>query len=609
MAIYWLDAQSATNGDGSYASPWNGSVAQPIANGDEVRIKSHSIAAMTDLTFTGDYTYAGSVYIHQIRNCSSVAGISAGDVIMYDGDRTVGRVTTVGADYIQFYAQASCPVFTESVTAGTFRKLNRAYTDTYTATSQWIQPSAYITSTYSDGWYSETQRVTDQSYMTIFSNMPSRSNYSMEIKNRAVGSVLNLENSCIIGPGDGGADYSRIMIDNFVGSTFKVHQQNFVNTSGQFYTNASTKDSTFTWKYLQGYYGPFSPSPKRFDNCTININVVKQYTGYFQSAYFKNNTIINIDKMLMYSPTGSLLFYGSGAVGSYTLTLGECIMAASYSPQGIIKDVSNDNRLILPSGFTMWRANGNTPKATQITNLSYLIYNTAQRYSSSTDLTGVSNIVTNNSSLTTTALMYTYRYTSNAEASGNRSGTYSVLPFDAVYTYKSTDGVQFENSFTKGTSTLMVDSDTDTVEEFISTEHSYAPSSFCLKVTKDNVAYHTTSPSMKGYLPTYAPASHNSEPFYKVFNVPLAGDGLTQYTISCWIKSDAGFFDQGNLVAQMTGNGTLTESAVNIASAEAGFTQVTVNVTPQNSYMYQFKIKALPKAGSKNFWISDVEVL
>ena len=51
MAIYWIDFMQATNGTGTYASPFSGATAQTLVAGDEIRVKSVLKSSIWDNSF------------------------------------------------------------------------------------------------------------------------------------------------------------------------------------------------------------------------------------------------------------------------------------------------------------------------------------------------------------------------------------------------------------------------------------------------------------------------------------------------------------------------------------------------------------------------------
>ena len=90
MAIYYYDFSASSDGSGTWASPFNGlsEISGAPQDGDEIRVKSHLIADMTDFTFTGSFTINASNFSTPYLEVSDASLFTVGDICMSDLTKT-----------------------------------------------------------------------------------------------------------------------------------------------------------------------------------------------------------------------------------------------------------------------------------------------------------------------------------------------------------------------------------------------------------------------------------------------------------------------------------------------------------------------------------------
>ena len=129
-----------------------------------------------------------------------------------------------------------------------------------------------------------------------------------------------------------------------------------------------------------------------------------------------------------------------------------------------------------------------------------------------------------------------------------------------------------------------------------------------IKITKDTTTYKATSPSLKCHMSIYSTTYSNQE-FVKAIDVPVNGDGTTAFTVTGWLKADAGMFATGKLEARVVYDDVLTAlETIDITAVEAGWAQFSIAFVPSDKQVAQFQLRMHPQAGSKAVWLSDVGI-
>ena len=614
MAIYWIDYSASSNGSGTYASPYNGTqgISATQTEGDEIRIKSHSLAALTAFTFTATFTtttsnYASAPYLE----VSDASLFTVGDICMYDAHKTCFRVKSIdtASSPNRIYTGSDFsfrPVHAWNVTNGSFRRINPIYYAS-SSTTKYLQFTSYLSTnscTVSDGWYSETARVTDKSYMTIIGlNQTTNSNTTLYIKYLGHGSTISLTNTCCVAQWD--RDFQvKDVFARMNNTTMTFHNLWGGRYNGGFYapySYAGTGNS-LTVDYLFTYYGFSGSSAFRSYGDTLQVNNHTQYSTYMNTRDNPSGNTYIQGHIITSDLSSGLLDYSYSNDWTYVFN-GRIEGATSSTPTCL---VFGGTGVTLGSGFGMGRYYyNNTP--TEISSISKCF-----------DFTNISTMdndlstpptFTNNSSFAFSSSVSVGLRAASTEIQSRRGRSNKARVHDATLIYNSAD-IHFDLSFFTNTSTFVKNINPVSPEEYelLSVNYRYGSLTNGIKITKDTSFYKTTSPSLKCNLQSFSTSYSNME-FVKVIDLPVAGDGTTQFTVSGWVKSDSGMFASGKLKAQVVYDDTskATET-INISSAEAGWTQFSIAFTPADKQLAQFQLLMHPQAGVKSVWLSDVGV-
>ena len=617
MTVYWVDPskESETQGNGTYASPWTGRGSQAISDGDEVRIKSYDLDEMTEFTFTGTtYCWEWSITSMSIPGTN----LNPGDVVVNDLTKTAFIVHYVYDTSIKVYGQRSSVTwFNPTQQVQTFRKIKEQYlsqkfVDSYT---QLMPSSKRSNVTYSDGWVSETSRKTDLTALTILTGKQDidRRVYIGNVSN----STFDLRCTCMLpcnsmqyiaGVWNPSA-HSRQYVDwqPTDSTTIYIHQIVGGDSYGMNLFNSSTDlvNCDMTVNYLSSYYGAMGNSTilTAPDNCDITINHLMCQAFYMYSRYFKN-TNITIKEFFIAGPN-TPLFYANNAInatGTFTVTLDGNMYAAGTKVSGFTSVLSTDLTLNLTSNFNYYYNN------VLQTNIDYFVNSTISHFQENISFRVLP--ILNNSSPSMVSptqnrarichTHYTPDYTPKRDqAMPTKVNDYIVL-------YDSVLNMVFEDYRTADSSYLIINRATQETYEELSCPMRYGHPQYSFIVNKDNVNYKTNAPGYSFYLQTFS-TSYNNAFYNKVIKIPLQSGARV---IKGWIKTDVGLFNQGDLEAVVvaeSGN-IMFSDEIDIAAAEAGWTQFSVSVIPFFPQVVDLKIRFKPKAGNKTFWLSDIEV-
>lgn len=614
MAIYWYDALATTNGDGSYANPWNGTENQPIASGDEVRIKSYNIDDMTEFTFTGSV-----VLSNWTVTTSSAPSLNIGDLIMYDATRTCVYITGKTSTTVTFYGHASSQfTFATSITNGTFRKIKTAYLSQIAYRNHHLQASSQVANTtYSDGWINETTRVTDKSYMTIHTSIKDNESHAYFKNRTGGGNVIDLPCSCFV-PSNGmysyGAgtyyDWSRLYVhfhDN-INSNINIHQILQGNNYARIYTNSNTKNTTLEIDYLSAYYGLNNHYVYNiiWDNCDVTINNMHAQTTYWYSAGMVNNTRFTFKNVYIRGADTPMLYsvLPERMGGNFTITFDGDLVTGNLA-SGFTGEMDSNCTINITNNFRMFSAWGATEQST----ISYLMNNTTQHYGENVSFRTLP--ILNNFSSTFTSPTSNRAYIHNTSTPPNRHLKSPINVNDMTIFTDPAIPVELNTTRAQGTSYLFTNRATHETYEELSCPMRYGDTSYSFIVTKDDVKYNNVSPSYKFYLQTYN-ASYNADFFEKVIKIPVTTpNDTTEFTVSGWLWSDVGLFNQDDLeVAVYADNGdSIYAVQPVITNVETGWTRFLIPFTPAFSQLAELRIRMKPKSGAKAFWLSDVEIL
>lgn len=619
MTIYYYDFSASSDGSGTWASPFNGltEISGAPQDGDEIRVKSHLIADLTDFTFTGSFTIDNTNWSNPYLEVSDASLFTVGDICMSDLTKTCFRVKTIDTVSTPnkiFTGTTSCywPIYDWSITNGSFRRIDPAYYPNSYPTNIYMgyATNGFSTNTItvSDGWYSETERVTDKSYMTIIGRaQTSNSGLSWYLLNYGDGSTVNLTNTCAVAQWD--KDF--LIRDVFaygVNITMNFHQLWGGRYNGGFYppstaAQAQNSNCSLTVDYLTTYYGFTGSAAWKGDGVTLQVNnhfMRSSYMNTRDNSPATNITFIqgnvwteqNSSTYFDYSYSNEWTYQFNGPVESiYNSTMGAFVFGAKHITVGSGFSISKNHRV--PGSEVAQTTLGKGIQQDTVYGMNHNLLSATDR-------------ITNNSSLTITQphyfAFYYQSYQSNREAAVTAPINDGSLIFDSSKTTIST------TNFPVKASTLVVDRNASAPDEYEVLQGSYGYSTNFFKITKDTSYYKTTSPSLKCYLQTYS-SDRNQLDHVKAINIPVDGDNSTEFTVTGWVKSDAGLFDQDKLKARVVYDGyNNTTQNINITNAEAGWVQFSLAFTPNDKQIAQFQLRMWPKAGAKSVWLSDVAV-
>ena len=624
MTVYWMDVtkMNDANGSGTYASPWNGRATQPIVSGDEVRIKSFDLDTMTEFSFTGTAHHNS----YQITSLSIPGtNINLGDVIVSDSTKTAFVVHYNGASHIQVYGQPSAaPFFNASGTVQTFRKIKEEYlsqksTDVYS----YLRPTNQTSNvTYTDGWISETVRKTDLSALTIYTGK--KDQYAYVYLGYATNSTFDLRCSCMIPancmqPYVAGSwtpiHHATLYLDIVpsTNTTFYVHQFMGGNSYGQVYITGSTDlvDCSLTINYWSSYYGclsGYNGAWRRtyYNNTTIIANnLICHYIATY-SANWKNNTNITIKEVFAKHTSDMLLYTGSPPYEGgtdFTITLDGNFYGRDKQASGLVGELSPNYTVNLTSNFNYYYNN-------VLKNIPYFLYRISSCYQENMSFKDLPTLNNSSSMVTPPNNRARICHTNAPPAyTPNRSQVMPIVVNDYVIVHPTSSNMVWEDYRTADSSYLFVNSTTHETYEELSSPMRYGNSQYSFIVEKEYLNFRTVTPSHSFYLQTFS-TSYNNAFYNKVIKLPLQADGEIEFTISGWIKSEVGFFNQGDLIASViadNGNIMLSDD-INIAAAESGWTQFSIDIIPGFPQVADLRIRIKPKAGNKTFWLSDLEV-
>ncbi len=176
MAIYYIDPHTQTNLYGTWAEPYSFSSATryAIANGDELRIKG---VALTSLLTATVYTFTQtSADTLTWVSGGSMADFTQGDIVYFPQYGSFARVTSRGTTTIGTQGTyCMLPLYNSQVgsaTGGvTVRKVNMAsYPASTTSGTLNLMVAGVNNITITDGWTSETTRVTDGTVKSLITS-------------------------------------------------------------------------------------------------------------------------------------------------------------------------------------------------------------------------------------------------------------------------------------------------------------------------------------------------------------------------------------------------------------------------------------------------------
>jgi len=630
MTVYWVDPLATVDGTGTYASPFFHTRYTPtyLANGDEVRVKAH---LLTDMTLRTDTTIVG--FSQWNANYLYFAGASTNyatnDMVYCPQTGKIGIIHSVGStvqngityEYIKFNKTIQNPCFKGHNLAGnTIKKIDPAYVSTNTGDNVMFpfQIGANVTvGTVTDGWVSETSRITDGSAMTIWSTTSSNTHMFRHNQQSAV--VVDYANSFAV-PREYN-DYTRFtgMNGNLwledatinmaqVGGGYSNESLQITGNYNNVNDNIRASKMTFNIGVVAVYYGIRYCTAM---DITLNIGDWYSHSGYFLESDFgehpNRNLAIDVDNIFLMSVTsssqGSSLIEVNGGDGNTNISIGKIYWtdpnisgywlnsAVRLGYSGVVT-----TNITFKSGFDVkFVADDSSCNVATDANFRPIHYGYARDNLNNQKL----KKPTNNSTFVfpdeDSLVLY------DAGESSNSLG--QVMGYMDATEYTS---VHF-NSFNKTGYQQYIDLAGD--DFVIATGHAGLGKTgeqrlnraYLMYGTPDTVMYETTSPSYKFNLATYSDKMMGGKWCTKV---PVQSG--TTVTITAKIRTDStndlGTMKLYNPSGAAVSSFSFTSSCVN------AWETATLTYTPTQDDMCLLEFVFIPTSAPQNFWVSDLEI-
>jgi len=617
MTVHWFDFTASTSGNGTYASPFNGSV-QSISNlapagithGDEIRLRSFTLTEMTDFTFTASYTVtsgAPNLYL------SDVSQFSVGDVIMYDDDKTCFVIHEIGADYIKpYYSFATNAAFHFSVTDRPWRRIKTEY-GYLGSDHRYIHTGQGGTSkpnnlTISDGWINETTRVTDKSAMTILHHQTKTSgSCHFYLEDLGDNLTVDMQQSIMMSPGGSGSATFRFQ-DIGTGCTAHLHQLWGGMYSAQVYMqNTVGAGADITLNYHSGYYGPSGSGPFYASDFTFTVKNAWLYSTYYDNRNGGSNVKMIVEDVYSSSSSGGFWDY-SGKVDA-TFEFNGALRGGSG---GQLSHLTHGGASVkLGPNFKVYSDGFSSNGPTEQTSMSYVFQATTGQYSSTFDyIDGIE--LTNLSSMTfvKTGYFSLRHYTTSTHE--NRHLTARVNIHDSFVVYDSSKTTN-AGDYSTGTSTLIQDVNPNNLRtyEHLQDQTKYYQPIHGVAIHKDFSVFKYNAPSLKFIQQTWQNVHTGKSTFVKALNLPVDGDGATQFTVSFWYTCEPGdeMFNAalgGSFVARVVYDDN-SFADVSIESIATSWTEYTIPFVPADKQLAQLQFR-MDTVESGFFYITDIGV-
>jgi len=622
---------AASNGSGTYASPYDGTQLVSWSSGDEIRVRSHSIADMTEFTFTGTIQQVLGGEAGDITNTSGSTHPPTGSILMRDSDKTCFRIGSVSGNVYKSVGNSfrDRPCFGFSTAPETFRVIKAEYHPT-SGQNRYLRPSnntSNNTYTITDGWTSETTRVpgTDDSsnlnYLTLVASQRGDTSYNLVLYMSYLGTNSTVDLRCTsIVRSNSTSKYSKLEVQYCTNLNFKFHQSGSGYYYGGFYIY-QVKDSYIQINY-QGaqYYGGLNTSnfPGYCSGTEFHMKnyQVEYWYSNMQGTSYAGAHIHYYKVYVNYHPNPMIQYSNNSQV---SLSFHDEIQAGQSSTiQGMFMDLKSvyfgPNFKHSKGHFTNY-SYSNTTTIAGIFDKRYINTPTINMMKPAA---GQVSKVTNDSnyiSFTSDINQNFYFYTSQGFYPTTRDDGNRQQVVDIEVNYDTTVGGYNTSYAPAGCSTLInkwtngvrQTGTDDTIEWHGGSNNQY---NYALKITKDTSMYKTTSPSLKMYQQSYN-SNYNSQAFVKSVNLPVNGNNSNTFTVTGWVRSSGMSFLTDGLVARVIYNGSgntdlKAETKINSLGTNT-WKQFSVSFVPYDKQLAQFQL-VINNSNSGTMWLSDLEV-
>lgn len=626
MAVYYFDFGSNTNGDGTFTSPYNGSDSGfRLQDGDEVRLKAVYDADLIVDTIIGssNFAYSSTIYDRLYLSAEDVAKVSVGTYIMDSASKTIKRVTSVGADYIDFNTYLSTPwIESTGFTNKTFYIVD--FTTHY---PDWLTASVYrrylygldttVNFSITDGWVEDGVRVTDGTATTHWMNTRATSSNAYFYLRYANTITADLQNTVIMNnPYYGsGSSYCYWYNYNITTLNFNVKTLDMGSgSSGKFEPSTSCANLNFTTEYMRAHYGIFGNTNYNtayYGNTEINIGSLMSYYGIYGRKFYVNadkTCNLTIGDFSCYSLNSSSLWYQSTpmteAYGDVNIYFnGKAKVLGKYNTVLFGNETLNGTITLGPDfeyyGYTM-----TAPK-----NFVYCFSNSLYNYNTNKIIQPADNLI-NNSSMIIEIDTFEPRVGHNLNA-GERTKSakeLNIMPIDHTIidrTDKMIDSWSKLNYFTSSRTLLLEDTIGRKRTAIAPNNNTRAitSSTYILYGEKNTDNFNLGTDSMKFYL-----QSKNTNYGNYIYTVLFPTTENVEMTVFAYVKSEVGALNEFSMNVVADGNDYIGTTPLNITLSEAGWTLISHTFTPTTTGMACVNFDIDMKASVKSFYLADVGV-
>lgn len=628
MAVFYISPFTATNGTGTFASPFSFSSAARtgMTNGDELRI----ISAPTSSLFTATvYTGYLSSSIGIFVNGGLISNFVGGDFVYIVEYDTFFRVFSAGgtANTLTLYS-ASFSQMPVNNTTNTTITLRRVDTTTYPVSSTGTQYFLAGTTTYSnltitDGWIADGVRVTDGTAKSIIRSSTTTAGCFFE--DTSSGNYLT---TCSV-------DMSNTHIFPGVAATASLYTQ--LNGIGCTYSI----NQLYSPYYLTDGLRLGSAARPAID-CTYNIKTITNCTPIIGNSYAANCsiTIQNAQALYMDLVTGAnaipvmvmvrdssvtignitgnslqsgitMLYLGNSGWSNTTLTLtGTYDVFTAAGIQGLFYGLGTTGVTLGPN-FRVYTGR----RVNSYSTVNYRMYGSGSAIRGIAGRMTIPQITNNSTYLTTvTSAIYipanglgtTTDY--NYQLMGGNVPLQLNLISDGTCASSNYVGLPSTNlliTYTSGASP----------QEYCSPSNGYAASVAGTSVPLvglDAAVFRTAGPSLRASLTTFNVniwgSTANRAWARKAIKIP-ATSGASKTVAGYFRYSFAsGTFTNGDAVMQIILNNTVVTSQSMTTAANGAWEAFSLTFTPSVTGEYNFVWKFRFPAGACSMWIDDVTI-
>lgn len=625
MAVYYINANTTFNGNGTYSNAWSlsSSVRTGLTSNDEIRILGVTLANLL-LPTVYTATVNSTIGILTIASGGNRGlDFQRGSIIYFPEYDSFARIISSTSNVISI-SSGVFPIYNTAVTSVTVQKANASFNGSYygpaSTASYDILPSAASLSnvTVSDCWVDDTTRITDGSVRTLvytsFTSAGIVLNLNGPSSTNSKNFVFNLQNTHFLCANAAGT--TSITTNLLASNTIINLGQLFYNaTTGGFIPGASTNPvSNVTFNLTHG------PSGELFQvgygkNITVNVldMATSSMDGWFGFGQLAGVNYINYT----FNFINNLVIWGYSSITN-TLMINTGMANSSFNYFGTVDIYQNSTLTTLYNGsgyvnmyfgpnFSV-KYNRRISTQTSITNRN--LYGASNKIQgniyyfplinlpsgwTSTNITNLSGILQNGSLPKISRIPNIYYVD-------------MPTPISSTVPYGITNGTNHLVNYRDGSNPI----------EILSPHgNNYAASGVSTTfpiVSIDNSVYRKTGPSLKSYLATRTALYWGSNPIslarlsvatkpikFPVYNgVPV--------TISGYIRTDDSVYANGDCDVSIYHSNTEVSIQSMTTNCINNWELFTLNYTPSSNGEAYFLWDMYYSNGAKSYWLDDLTI-